>query len=75
MFVYIKKKDISLHCRTKKDMGKKKKKNKGKKKSNTCPIKTPKIKMKKGDLTQIEMFDLCNKITITKQKVNILGNV
>lgn len=56
-------------------MGKKKKKNKGKKKSSTCPIKTPKIKFKKGDLTQIEMFDLCNKITITKQKVNILGNV
>ena len=56
-------------------MGKKKKKNKGKKKSSTCPIKTPKIKFKKGDLTQIEMLDLCNKITLTKQKVNILGNV
>ena len=71
MFVYIKKKDISLHCRTKKDMGKKKKKNKGKKKSNTCPIKTPKIKMKKGDLTQIEMFDLCNKIQKSKNQIVI----
>lgn len=64
-----------MHHRNKSDMGKKKKKNKGKKKSITCPIKTPKIKFKKGDLTQIEMLDLCNKITITKQKVNILGNV
>jgi hypothetical protein len=64
-----------LHHRKENDMGKKKKRNKGKKKSSACPIKTPKIKFKKGDLTQIEMFDLCNKITITKQKVNILGNV
>ena len=71
----LKKNILSLHHRNKSDMGKKKKKNKGKKKSSTCPIKTPKIKFKKGDLTQIEMLDLCNKITITKQKVNILGNV
>ena len=59
-----------MHYRNgKKNMGKKKKKNKGKKKSSTCPIKIPKIKFKKGDLTQIEMFDLCNKISLTKNKI------
>lgn len=52
-------------------MGKKKKKNKGKKKSSTCPIKTPKIKFKRGDLTQIEMLDLCNKIQISKNQIVI----
>lgn len=52
-------------------MGKKKKKNKGKNKSSTCPIKTPKIKFKKGDLTQIEMLDLCNKIQISKNQIVI----
>jgi hypothetical protein len=56
-------------------MGKKKKKNKGKKNNNGCQNKTNKIKVRKGDLTQIEMFDLCNRITISKQKVNILSNV
>ena len=60
-----------MHHRNKSDMGKKKKKNKGKKKSSTCPIKTPKIKFKKGDLTQIEMYDLCNKIQISKNQIVI----
>ncbi len=50
-------------------MSKKKKKNKGKKKSSTCPVKTQKIKFKKGDLTQIEMYDLCNKIQISKNHI------
>lgn len=60
-----------MHHRNKSDMGKKKKKNKGKKKSSTCPIKTPKIKFKRGDLTQIEMLDLCNKIQISKNQIVI----
>jgi hypothetical protein len=63
------KKTIPLHHRNKNDMSKKKKKNKGKKKSSTCPTKTQKIKFKKGDLTQIEMYDLCNKIQISKNHI------
>jgi hypothetical protein len=52
-------------------MGKKKKKNKGKKNNNGCQNKTNKIKVRKGDLTQIEMFDLCNKIQISKNHIVI----
>lgn len=54
-------------------MAKRKKKNKGKKKSQTCPIKTVKIKYRKGELTQIEMAELCNKVTISPKKVEILN--
>lgn len=54
-------------------MGKRKKKNKGKKKGVTCPSVKIKTKLRKGDLTQIEMEDLCNRITITTKRINILS--
>ena len=63
-----------MHKKNKhRNMAKRKKKNKGKKKSQTCPIKTVKIKYRKGELTQIEMAELCNKVTISPKKVEILN--
>lgn len=54
-------------------MAKRKKHNKGKKKSQTCSVKAIKIKYRKGELTQIEMAELCNKITISPKRVEILN--
>ena len=54
-------------------MSKRKKRNKGKCKAITCPVvKVVKIKQKKIGLTALEMEELCNKVMLTKHRINLV---